>query len=95
MTRLSLGEEHVCARCKKVIPPAEIGAIEEGHWFCSVCWNLWKILKEQTIAETLLTFLESKSAQAKPAGELHAAAGVQRPHDEGAHGSAATEEESA
>lgn len=59
MTRLSLGEEHVCARCGNAIPRAEIGVIEEGHWLCSGCWNLWRILKNQAVSELLVTFLES------------------------------------
>jgi hypothetical protein len=62
MTRLGLGEEHVCKRCEKIIPPNEIGVVEEGERICSGCWNLWKILKNQTVAELFATFLENKNA---------------------------------
>jgi hypothetical protein len=62
VTRLSLGEEHVCERCKKVSPPDETSANVEGHWICGGCWNLWSILISQTISETFLAFLESPNA---------------------------------
>lgn len=62
MTRLSLGEEDSCERCKKTISPSEIGVIEEGHRLCSGCWNLWNILRIQTLSELLITFLEKKNA---------------------------------
>jgi hypothetical protein len=57
MTRLALGEEHVCERCKKTSPPSEASANVEGHWICGGCWNLWSTLLNQTISETFLLFL--------------------------------------
>jgi hypothetical protein len=60
VTRLSLGEEKPCDRCKEIVPPGKISTLVAGHWLCAGCWTLWQILRTQTLKETLAAFMRSK-----------------------------------